>query len=224
MNQMSPGSLVSKRSHQHSAGNMKLMTSLGQLEACSGAVLAGGRSSRFGSNKALHVWQDKTLLEHALSGLEGCAERFVVGNFRRGDPRGRPAVSDEITIHPDLEPFQGALFGLARALEVAQQPRVCITACDMPNLSSAYWASLAELEGEVIIPENNAGLLEPLGAIYARSCLEPIRSAIAQERLKLTGWLEHVRVRVKPWRELESRFGAGLFLNVNRVTDLPLEL
>jgi molybdenum cofactor guanylyltransferase len=195
---------------------MKPMTSLRKLETCSGAVLAGGRSSRFGANKALYVWHGKTLLEHVLMGLKDCNERFVIG--------GELTHFEKIAVYPDLEPFQGALFGLARALEIARHPRVCITACDMPNLSPAYWACLAELEGEVVIPENKDGLLEPLGAIYARSCLEPVRNAIAQDHLKLTGWLEHVEVRVKPWRELESRFGADLFLNVNRLSDLPLEL
>jgi molybdenum cofactor guanylyltransferase len=189
---------------------------LSGLESCSGAVLAGGRSSRFGANKALHVWRGQSLLEHALRGLEGCAERLVIG----GEPHSN---IEDITFYPDLKPFQGALFGVARALELAEHPRVCITACDMPNLSPAYWASLAELEGEVVIPENKEGLLEPLGAIYAKSCLEAIRNAIVQDQLKLTGWLEQVQVCIQPWSELEARFGASLFLNVNRPSDLPLE-
>ena len=102
----------------------------------SGAVLAGGRSSRFKTDKALHVWRGKTLLEYALAALEGCAETFVVG----GD-----YALEGISVHPDLEPHRGSLHGVARALELARSERVVVTACDMPNLTSAYWAWLASL-------------------------------------------------------------------------------
>ncbi len=184
-------------------------------------MLTGGRSSRFGSNKALHVWHGKTLLEHALGGLEGCAERFVVGSEIRNDGlRIRPVTQTNFQFYPDAKPFQGALFGMARALEVTRFSKVCITACDMPNLSNAYWTLLAELEGEVVIPENADGLLEPLAAIYDKSCLVPVQDALAREKLQLTGWHAGLNVRVVPWPELEVRFGADVFLNANRLSDL----
>jgi len=116
----------------------------------SGAVLAGGRSSRFETDKALHVWRGKTLLEHALGSLEGCVERFVVG----GDYQ-----LDGITVYPDLEPHAGSLRGLARALELAHLDRVAVSACDMPNLKSAYWVWLSSMTPcDVLIPCSAGGL------------------------------------------------------------------
>lgn len=185
------------------------------LERVSGAVLAGGRSSRFGLDKALASWRGKTLLEHALAGLEGCAERFVVGGS--AIEYGFAGVP----VHPDPEPHQGSLFGLARALEIAVQPRVAVTACDMPRLSGAYWTFLAGLEpADVVIPENANAQLEPLAAIYAKTCLSSVRDAIEESELKMTGWLERVSVRVVPWVDVESRFGSDVFRNVNTRADL----
>jgi molybdenum cofactor guanylyltransferase len=185
------------------------------LEYVSGAVLAGGRSSRFGLDKALASWRGQTLLEHALDGLAGCAERFVVG----GDAARYGFAG--VRVYADPEPHQGSLFGLARALEVAAHPRVAVTACDMPRLTAAYWTFLAGLEpADAVIPENAAGQLEPLAAIYARTCLLPVTDAIEESELKMTGWLGRVSVRAVPWLDLESRFGPDVFRNVNTRADL----
>ncbi|WP_288457553.1 NTP transferase domain-containing protein, partial [uncultured Sphingomonas sp.] len=75
-----------------------------------GAVLAGGRSSRFGSDKALATWRDTALIDHALDSLSPhVADLLVVG---RGAARVRTAPD---LPHPDL----GPLGGIAGALAVA---------------------------------------------------------------------------------------------------------
>ena len=186
-----------------------------RLQTTSGAILAGGRSSRFGRDKALEVWRGKTLLEHAASGLEACAERFVVGGSL--EQYGFLGLN----IHPDPEAHRGSLYGLARALELAVHDRVAVTACDMPNLTPAFWDFLSSFPpADVVIPEGPDGDLEPLAAIYAKACLRPIQNALEANQLKMTGWFDGLEVRVVRWSELESRFGKDVFLNVNRLTDL----
>ena len=181
----------------------------------SGAVLAGGRSSRFGRDKALEVWRGKTLLEHALASLEGCTERFVVGGT--SERYGFAGAS----VYADLESFQGSLYGLARALELAQSNRVAVMACDMPELTQKFWDFLANLEPtQIVIPENPNRFLEPLAAIYDRSCLPAIQTALEANQLRMTGWHANLGVRIVSWTELESKFGLNLFRNVNMPTDL----
>ncbi len=179
----------------------------------SGAVLAGGRSSRFETDKALHVWRGKTLLEHALGSLEGCAERYVVG--------GEYAL-ERIAVYPDLEPHAGSLRGLARALELASFERVAVTACDMPNLSIAYWAWLSHLEPcDVLIPRSASGDLEPLAAIYSRTCLPCVQSSLERGDLRMKGWWDaSLSVTVVDWPLVQSRFGDDVFLNANTPIDL----
>lgn len=187
----------------------------------SGAILAGGRSSRFGRDKALEVWQGRTLLEHAAVALEGCDERFIVGgNLERYGFLGLP-------VHPDFEPHQGSLYGLSRALELARFPRVALSACDTPNLSRIFWEFLAKFPtADIVIPENSDGFLEPLAAIYGKNCLEYIKSALHVGNLKMTGWFAGahgnapLRIRVVKWAELEPHFKPNLFLNANTPNDL----
>ena len=185
------------------------------LQSTSGAILAGGRSSRFGRDKALEVWRGKPLLEHAATGLKGCVERFVVGGTL--EQYGFLGLS----VHPDPEAHRGSLYGLARALELAQMNRVAVTACDMPNLTPEFWNVLSSLPpADVVVPEGPEGDLEPLAAIYAKSCLEPVQNALEANQLKMAGWFDGLAVRIVRWSELESRFGSDVFLNINRLTDL----
>jgi molybdenum cofactor guanylyltransferase len=196
------------------------------MNQISGAILAGGRSSRFGRDKALEVWQDKTLLEHVEAALEGCQERFIVG----GNPERYGFLN--LPVHSDLEIYPGSLYGLARALELASFPRVAISACDTPNLTRNYWEFIANFSDfEIVIPENAGGFLEPLAAIYSKNCFEYIGAALEAGNLKMTGWFEQfigervhgcapLRVRVVKWSELEPHFEANLFLNANTPSDL----
>jgi len=76
-----------------------------------GAVLAGGESSRFGSDKALAVLAGRTLLEHAVVRLRSwCDGVVVVGR----DRAPAPVVSDW------PRPGMGPLGGIAGALRHAQ--------------------------------------------------------------------------------------------------------
>ncbi len=196
------------------------------MNQISGAILAGGRSSRFGRDKALEVWHEKTLLEHVSTALEGCDERFIVGgNLERYGFLNLP-------VHPDLELHQGSLYGLARALKLAKYPRVAVAACDTPNLTRNYWEFIANFSDfEVVIPENADGFLEPLAAIYRKKSLKQVKTALEVENLKMTGWFEQfigerahsrapLQVRVVKWSELEPHFEANLFLNANTPSDL----
>lgn len=76
-----------------------------------GAVLAGGRSVRFGSDKALALLGGRTLLEHAVEGLRECCGAVVVVG-REDAP---------VTAIPDRPgPDMGPLGGIAAALHHAR--------------------------------------------------------------------------------------------------------
>ena len=176
-------------------------------------MLAGGRSSRFEADKALHLWRGKTLLEYALAALDGCAETFVVGGNR---------AIEGVKTHPDLEPFLGSLYGLRRALKLARYERVAVTACDMPNLTRKYWDWLVGMTPcDVLIPCGADGDLEPLAAIYSRACLPFVQRSLERGALRMTGWWAgRLNVTVIDWAAVQSRFGDDVFLNANTPADL----
>ncbi len=185
------------------------------MKGLSGAVLTGGRSSRFGSHKAEFIWQGRTLLEWALSSFSSLEDVLVIGQ----------AVQTSARVIKDKKPFAGALYGLATALESALSDRVAVMACDMPNLSAAYWQFLGQFEADIVIPKNKNEQLEPLAAIYSKNCLGLVQAALSREQLRLTAWWQNtdaLSVRIVESAELEPYFSSQLFLNANYQEDLAV--
>lgn len=182
----------------------------------SGAVLAGGQSRRFGHDKARHVFRGKALMQWVLEGLSPAAERFIVAN------RAYPEFN--LAVYPDLLHSSDILSGLHSALYRAQQDWVAVAACDQPFLSAAYWQFM---QGQVspeclaIVPYHSEGFYEPLGALYHKS-LEPLlRSKIQSGSLKIQSLFDEIPILSISATDLISHFGTELFLNANRLEDLP---
>ncbi|WP_294193482.1 molybdenum cofactor guanylyltransferase [uncultured Sphingomonas sp.] len=126
-----------------------------------GAVLAGGRATRFGRDKALALLGEATLLDHALASLAPNVDALVV--IGRGDA--------PVPTAPDLpSPDLGPLGGIAGALAYARgrgHASVLTTACDTPSLPGALVAALLASEAAHAAEAPTVGhwpvrLLDPL--------------------------------------------------------------
>jgi len=97
-------------------------------------VLAGGRSTRYGRDKATLPLGDGTLLEHVATMARQVAEQVVVVGGPRVPPAGAIRVDD---LEPGGGPLQAALAG-ARALPSAA---LLLLACDLPFLTCLLYTS-----------------------------------------------------------------------------------
>lgn len=93
-----------------------------------GAVLAGGRSSRFGSDKALALFGRRSLLDHAVDALSDQVDMVVVC----GRGLARPLCLPDRP-RPDLGPLGGLAAALRHALEHDYEA-VASIGCDTPML------------------------------------------------------------------------------------------
>jgi molybdenum cofactor guanylyltransferase len=96
-----------------------------------GVVLAGGGSSRFGSNKALARLAGETLLERALRRISLQVDRAVVS----AGPDTRWLNDDTMTVISDRSPVQGPLSGVIASLSWARLhgfDYVATVPCDVP--------------------------------------------------------------------------------------------
>jgi len=140
------------------------------IESFAGAVLAGGRSTRMGCDKAtLNPFGRGELLEIAVQSLRASGA-IAVGAV--GCESSRSASDDHVTV-PDSYPGEGPLGGIITALRWSPVDLVVVIACDMPFLTEGPIAQLvshareqpslagvfAELDGRV----------QPLTAIWRRS-------------------------------------------------------
>jgi molybdopterin-guanine dinucleotide biosynthesis protein A len=141
-----------------------------------GAVLAGGRATRFGRDKALATPGEATLLEHALASLSPHVDALVV--VGRAD--APVAVTPDLP-HADL----GPLGGIAGALAYARQrghASVLTTACDTPNLPDALIAAL-------VVQEAACAAEAPTVGHWPVRLLEPLLARLASgESRSIRGW------------------------------------
>lgn len=180
-------------------------------------IMAGGKSSRMGTDKSFVPLLGKPMIEHVLERVEGLAKKtlLVTNRPEEYDYLQLPMVSD---IFRD----RGPLGGLHTALYHAQSRHILVVACDMPWLNRkllAYMVAQRRL-AEVIIPRWEKHP-EPLHAVYSQACLPPIEANLKADRLKLVTFFDEVNVKYLD-RETIARFDpTGLsFANVNTPDDL----
>lgn len=178
-----------------------------------GAVLAGGRSTRFGADKARVPLAGATLLERAVATLCAVFDDVVVLS---SDPAH---VLDGVERVPDLRDGFGPLAAIEAALGVAHRrgfDGVFILACDLPLVEPEQIRTLLDGLGQTqaVAParEGPPGF-EPLCAFYRTSCLAPAGALLDSGRRGAHALLERVQGHTIP-------MPSGRFLNVNTTAEL----
>ena len=134
-------------------------------------ILAGGRSSRMGTDKALllHPVSGLPLLNHQaalLRSLPGCAELLLSAPADHPYALTGPLAGTRVI--PDATPDSGPLAGLAAGLAAASQPRLLVVAVDLPALTATFLRTLLDASSAScgIAPRHADGTFEPLCAVY----------------------------------------------------------
>jgi molybdopterin-guanine dinucleotide biosynthesis protein A len=184
-----------------------------RLEDVTAAVLCGGRSKRFGADKALHVVGGRTLLDRVLESLAPARERLLVG---------KPYPLEGVRFVPDLREGRGPLGGLETALEAAADGWLALAACDLPCLSVGYWRLLCTRarDGRAVVVRGPQGRLEPLAALYPTTALREARARLDGGLLDMQGLLRALEPIEIPRTEVEAHCGPTVLRNVNRPDDL----
>jgi molybdopterin-guanine dinucleotide biosynthesis protein A len=181
------------------------------------AVVAGGKSSRMGVDKAFIPLLGQPIVEHVLDRVSGMgSEQLIVTNSpSKYRYLGLPLYSDIYKDH-------GPLGGLHSALAHASGDHVLVVACDMPWLNRSLLEYMVSLRAsaDVIVPRWSK-FPEPLHAVYSRACLEPVTTSLTSGRLKLISFYSQVRVRFLDRDELAQFDKTGRsFANINTPEDL----
>jgi len=183
-----------------------------------------------GRDKALIELDGRSLLQHALRALEPVCGTLLLacGPTPRYAELGLPLVLD-------AQADRGPLSGLCAGLEAARTEWVIAVGCDMPELSAQVLEELARYAQEgawdVTMLGTHAGS-EPLCAVYRRSCLPAVRSALARGEARLTAFHDGAlaapgearsRVAVLPSENFPAALRASARLaarNLNTPSDL----
>jgi molybdopterin-guanine dinucleotide biosynthesis protein A len=185
----------------------------------SGIILSGGKSSRMGKNKAFIEIDGVPIVERIHNLFKTLfSEVVIVTNevelFQKFEAK----------IHRDLIPDQGVLGGLYTGIYYSSSPHAFCVACDMPFLKGSVIRYLIEKieDYDVVVPRTKDGL-QPLHAIYSKSCLDPIRKIMEYKQFKIIDFYPMVKVNIVEENEFRSlHLARESFLNVNTPEELRL--
>ncbi len=182
-----------------------------------GVVLAGGRSTRMGTNKALLEFGGVRIIERLLQTLRPLfSEVAIVAS----DATAYSYLG--VPVWPDRIPGTGALGGLYTAVVSSAFPQTFCIACDMPYPNAAVIAYLQRLapDSDVVVPRTADGY-QPLHAVYGKGCTAAMESLLRAGRLKIDQLFPLVRLRVVDEEELRPIDPLlHAFVNVNTREEL----
>ena len=172
-----------------------------------GFVLAGGRSSRMGRDKALIEIDGIRLVNRAAQVVnEAAGSATLIGDPEKYGGLGHP-------VHQDIFTGCGPLAGIHAALSVSRADWNLVLACDMPEVGPAFLIQMLERaeqgRQDCLLPAGESGRPEPLCAVYHRRVLPAIERALNDGVRKVLDGLAGLRVEVFPVS------GPGPFRNIN---------
>ena len=156
------------------------------MEKLSAVLLAAGRSSRMGREKALlagpdgRAWWQR---QREVLARAGATEIFLSA---RPDQLWADHASGFDAVVRDAAPGCGPLAGIVAALECAAQPHLAVLAVDLPTMESAWFDALrVKCAPGVGAVGRRGGFFEPLAAIYPREFLPLAREACGRGEFSL---------------------------------------
>jgi molybdopterin-guanine dinucleotide biosynthesis protein A len=185
-------------------------------------ILAGGKSTRMGTDKAFVDYAGRTLLARALELTRSVAFDVRIVGSKEKFAAFAPVVEDVIR---DC----GPLGGIHAALRASSTELNVMLAVDVPFVSRAFLQYLIAQarrapEAAVVVPRGDGGW-QPLCAVYHREFASVAERALLAGRNKIDRLFDEVRTRVIEQEELEGAgFSSAVFRNLNTPEELEAEL
>ena len=192
--------------------------SLAPFKNVTGLILLGGKSSRYGSNKALVEIEGVRLVDRVAGVMKSIFHRVIL---LTNTPEEYTYL--RLPMVEDLIMGLGPMGGIYTGLMTMSDETGFLVACDMPFLSGKLIRHMVEVRDDfdTVVPRMD-WMLEPLHALYSKKCIPVIREAIEERQYQIAKCFARMRVRymdeeeIRLWdQDLRSLF------NINKPQDLP---
>jgi molybdopterin-guanine dinucleotide biosynthesis protein A len=180
-------------------------------------ILAGGKSTRMGEEKAFLRWRGRTLLEHSLRLARSLSpEVLIVGSAAKFGGYG--------AVVEDVFRERGPLAGIHAALQASATDLNLILAVDLPLVELRllkYLVVQARASTALVTLARADGGWQPLCAVYRRSFADLAERSLRAGKNKIDALFLPTNTRVIEEDELAKRhFSAEMFRNLNTPEDL----
>lgn len=189
-------------------------------QSISGFVQAGGKSLRMGQNKALLKLANLKLIEYPIKSLSKVASQI-------GIITSTPEVYVDLNVpcYADIWSGLGPMAGIYAALENSQNDYVLNVACDMPFISTELLEVLIKNREnyQICVPLDFKGELQPLCALYHKSCKSNILALIEESKYAPRELFSLVKTKIVPFNYFSNLNNAKRFFeNINSPQDFIL--
>jgi molybdopterin-guanine dinucleotide biosynthesis protein A len=160
-----------------------------------GIVLAGGRSTRMGTAKALLPFGPETMLQRVVRILGGLVTPVVVVAAAGQE---LPELPQEVIVTRDEREGRGPLEGLRAGLKALPEPvdAAYVTSCDVPLIVPGFVRQMLDLaKGYDVAVMEIDGFTHPLSAVYRKTTLPHVEELLAHDRLRPVFLFEAVKTR-----------------------------
>jgi molybdopterin-guanine dinucleotide biosynthesis protein A len=183
-------------------------------------ILAGGRSSRLGRNKALQIIGGRSLIQRVVDRLAAVSTEIIIATAHGEEI---PCSSDvRLRTVADTHPGKGPLAGIYSGLTASSSPCAIVVSCDTPFVSVGLLEYMTRIYPgfDIVVPRMKEKV-EPLCAVYSKNCVDPIRELLKQNELKIIELYSLVTVRYIEEAEIDRFDPEHLsFFNINDQLDL----
>jgi molybdenum cofactor guanylyltransferase len=185
------------------------------LKSCQAFILAGGASSRMGTDKSQLLIKRQTFTERIADTLQNVTDSVTVV--------GRSPGNSSLPSVPDVYPQWGALGGLHAALTACDREWAIVVACDLPFVTSELFEHLASrrLDHDAVVPVQQDLRPQPLAALYrVDPCRQRATELIEAGQRRPLDLLETVNTRWVAFAEIRNLDQAErFFVNINTPED-----
>ena len=188
-----------------------------------GIILAGGKSSRMGENKALMKLGEQTVIERVVDLMSGLFPEVILSTNSPEEYEflGLPMYRDEF-VH------RGPLAGIHSGLKNSKTDQNFIISCDIPLLASELIQAIMDFRTEQPVTVCRAeGFVQQLAGRYSKTVLQLAKASLTNEenetraenqkhrKCKVLSLLETVGAEIIDAESLPA-YKPGMFLNMNR--------
>lgn len=155
-----------------------------------GLILAGGQSSRFGSDKATYKHEGRRLVDWVADQMRPLVSKLIVSS------RHPKADLDQAIYVYDRVQNRGPLEGLVTGLLASQKEWILVCPVDMPFVTEVFFGKLLSSRAEnvqAVVATDPSGSLHPLCGVFHSSIVTTIEKAINEENFRVMTWLESLR-------------------------------
>lgn len=172
-------------------------------------ILAGGKSSRMGKDKALLEIGGRNFIHQLMEELNGFDEKMIA--------RGNNSTIEDVSwcVISDIYQNRGPIGGLHAVLSQCQSDALFCVSCDMPLLKNELVKDLCDImreDDDAVVIKDRSGRIHPLCAVYRKTAAKIFERQILVGNNRLMSAFDKMRVK---YITIDSEKGLQQLMNVN---------